>query len=120
MLGMTELEITDSNRGSQRMYHVRLTIQLAALPVFLALAVVSYFQPSPMCTIPGPYGFLTGMWFMYLLMAVAHSPAWFPLVAKALSMPHSKAPPPLDCCAPLLAETPGRQDQHSQTAQFVA
>jgi hypothetical protein len=102
------------------MYHVRLAIQLAAMPVFLALAVASFLQPSPMCTIPGPYGFLTGMWFMYLLMAVAHSPAWFPVAARLLSKSPSKALPPLDCCAPLLPETPSRQDQHGQARQFAA
>ncbi len=83
----------------------RWTIQLAALPAFLALAAVSYSQPSPLCMVPGPYGFLTSMWFMYLVMAAAHSYAWFPLAARVLSKSPSKDLPVLDCCAPLLSGT---------------
>ncbi len=102
------------------MYQVGLAIQLAAMPVFLALAVVSFIQPSPLCTIPGPYGFLTGMGFMYLVMAIAHSPAWFPVVAKLLPGSSSKPLPPLDCCSPLMSEKPNRQEQHGQTPQLAA
>jgi hypothetical protein len=120
MLRMGVLEITDTNKGSQRMYHVGLAIQLAAMPVFLALAVISFIQPSPLCSIPGPYGFLTGMGFMYVLMAVAHSPAWFPIIAKLLPGASSKPVPPMDCCGTMQPEKPNRQDQRSQTTQFAA
>ncbi len=90
------------------------------MPVFLALAVISFVQPSPLCTVPGPYGFLTGMGFMYVVMAVAHSPAWFPAIAKLLGRSPSKPMPPMDCCAPLLSEKPARPEQRSQTTQFAA
>ena len=102
------------------MYHARWIVQLAAMPAFLALAAVSYLAPSPMCTVPGPYGFLTGMWFMYLVMGAAHSAAWFPVAAKLLSKSPSSALQPLDCCAPLLPETPSRQDQPSPAARLLA
>jgi hypothetical protein len=87
----------------------RWAIQLAAMPAFLALAVVSYLQPSPMCTVPGPYGFLTSMWFMYAVMAAAHSGAWVPLVGRLLSKSPPQTLPQLDCCAPLLSESAGGQ-----------
>jgi hypothetical protein len=99
------------------MYHAGRMLQFAAMPVFLALAALSYLAPSPICTVPGPYGFLTGMWFMYVVMAAAHSPAWFPLAAKLLAKSPSEALPPLDCCLP---ETSGRQDQRSQAPRLVA
>lgn len=102
------------------MYHVRWVIQLAAMPAFVALAAVSYLQPSPLCTIPGPYGFLTSMWFMYLVMAAAHSGAWLPLGARLLSKSPSAALPQLDCCAPRLPETANRQDQRGAAPRLVA
>jgi hypothetical protein len=114
MIGIAKSEVTQSNRGSQRMYHAGRTLQLAAMPVFLALAIIGYLQPSPLCTIPGPYGFLTSMWFMYLVMGAAHSAPWLPLAVKLLSKSPSAALPPLDCCAPPLAEPPARQDQRGQ------
>ena len=98
------------------MYHARSAIQLAAMPSFLALAAVSSMQPSPHCTVPGPYGFLTSMWFMYLAMAAVHSAAWFPLAGKLLRQSPSKALPPLDCC---LSETPAQQDQRGQTPRLA-
>ena len=91
------------------MNQARWAIQLAAMPAFLALATVSYLQPSPICMIPGPYGFLTSMWFMYVVMAAAHSYAWFPLLGRFLSKSPAKALPQLDCCAPLLSETASGQ-----------
>jgi hypothetical protein len=94
------------------MNFARWAIQLVAMPVFFALGVVSYLQPSPMCTVPGPYGFLTGMWFMYLVMGVAHSGAWLPLIAKILSKSSAKTSPQLDCCAP--------QDQRAQASRLAA
>jgi hypothetical protein len=113
------LGIVQSNKGSQRMYYAGRTLQLAAMPVFLALAAVSYLQPSPLCTVPGPYGFLTGMWFMYVVMAAAHAAPWLPLAARLLSKSKQAALPPLDCCAPPLTEPPARQDQRGQ-ATLVA
>lgn len=55
--------------------------------VFLGLAYVNYFQPSPLCTVPGPYGFLSSMWLMYLLMGIAHSTLWLSVFKRGA-----------DCC----------------------
>lgn len=105
-----------SKRGSQTMNHARRILQLAAMPVFLALAVISYVQPSPICTVPGPYGFLTSMWFMFSVMAVTHSGEWLPLVAKLVL---SSRPIPLQpfgpCCSPSIAEAPKRRERHRQS-----
>ncbi|MGB9025576.1 MAG: hypothetical protein ACLQKK_14755 [Rhodomicrobium sp.] len=103
------------------MYHARRTLQLAVMPAFLALAVINYFQPSPICTIPGPYGFLTSMWFMSMVMAVAHSGDWFPLVARLLSRsPASGLQSALQpCCDPSLQEQPERQEHRAQVARVA-
>jgi hypothetical protein len=58
-------------------------LQFAVGPVFLILSCVNYFQPSPMCFVPGNWGFLSSMWLMYLVMALAHSTPWFTLLSKA-------------------------------------
>lgn len=50
--------------------------------VFLALAYINYVQPSPLCTVPGPYGFLSSMWLMYLVMGAAHFCLWLTLINK--------------------------------------
>ncbi len=102
------------------MYHARRTLQLAVMPGFLALAAINFFLPSPMCTVPGPYGFLTSMWLMFLAMAVAHSGDWFPLIAGLLSNSPSSAQHSLGpCCAPLLQDSPKRQEQRTQTARMA-
>ncbi len=94
-------------------------LQLAALPVFLMLAAVNYVQPSPICTVPGPYGFLTSMWFMYLVMAVAHSGFWFPIFARLFLKDVSTSLTSLEpCCAPA-PEAPKRQDLRSQSGQLA-
>ncbi|MGO9460194.1 MAG: hypothetical protein ACLPWS_15315 [Rhodomicrobium sp.] len=97
----------------------RRMLQLAAMPVFLMLAVVNYGQPSPLCTVPGPYGFLTSMWFMYLVMAVAHSVFWFPILGRLFLKDVSASLTSFEpCCAPA-AEAPKRQDLHSQSRQLA-
>jgi len=102
------------------MFHARRMLQLAAMPAFLALAVISYVQPSPICTIPGPYGFLTSMWFMYLVMGVTHSGAWFPLEHKVLSKSASSPLQSLEpCCAPQVQEKPKRQEQRAQSPRLA-
>lgn len=58
-------------------------LQLVITPVFLALAVVNYHQPNPLCTVPGDWGFLSSMWLMYTLMGIAHCGAWYRLLIRA-------------------------------------
>ncbi len=101
------------------MYLARRALHLAAMPVFLVLAAVSYAQPSPLCTVPGPYGFLTSMWFMYAVMAVAHCGAWLGVVERLLSKRPAAPLRPLDCCDPEPNETSIRQDKRSQAAQLA-
>jgi hypothetical protein len=55
---------------------------LVISPVFFALAYVNYHQPNPLCTVPGDWGFLTSMWFMYLLMGIAHIGPWYRLALR--------------------------------------
>jgi hypothetical protein len=49
-------------------------------PALFAMAAITYLQPSPLCTIPGPFGFLSSMWLMYAIMAVVHSGPWWSLI----------------------------------------
>jgi hypothetical protein len=101
------------------MHHARRTLQLAATPAFLALAIVSLVLPSPICTIPGPYGYLTSMWFMYLVMGAVHAPAWFPLAVRLLPGVRASALPALDCCAPSVQEMPKRQEPRTQSPRLA-
>ncbi len=81
------------------MNKARQILQLAVTPAFIALAAVNYAQPSPLCWVPGPYGFLSSMWFMCTMMALAHSGPWLSAAGKLVS----RAP---DRRAPSLAEPP--------------
>lgn len=51
----------------------------AAAPVFLLMAIIAYMQHPPLCTAPGDLGFLSSMWFMYVVMCVVHSEPWLSL-----------------------------------------
>jgi len=101
------------------MYNARRTLQLAVMPGFLALAGINYIQPSPMCEVPGPYAFLTSMWFMSLAMAVAHSGDWFPLMARLHSKSPSSALQSLEPCCDPSQEKPKRPEQRGQTARLA-
>ncbi|MDX2265098.1 MAG: hypothetical protein NW215_09025 [Hyphomicrobiales bacterium] len=62
-------------------------LKLLVAPVCLGLAYWNYFAPSPLCTVPGSFGFLSSMWVMYVIMAAAHSGPWFTAIAQAMSRP---------------------------------
>ncbi len=51
----------------------------AAAPVFLLMAIIAYLQHPPLCTAPGGLGYLSSMWFMYVVMSVVHSEPWLSL-----------------------------------------
>ena len=51
----------------------------AATPVFLLMAVITYLQNPPLCTVPGNLGFLSAMWFMYAIMSAVHAGPWLAL-----------------------------------------
>jgi hypothetical protein len=60
-------------------------LKLIATPVFLSLAMVNYNEAIYLCVIPGPFSFLSSMWFMYLVMAVIHIDAWLELLRARLA-----------------------------------
>ncbi len=101
------------------MYKFRRALQFAIMPVFLTLAAVSYLQPSPICTVPGPIGFLTSMWFMYAVMAAAHSGPWFPIALRLLSKDQARTAQPAEPCCMPSPDTATLQDQRSQSERLA-
>jgi len=66
-------------------------IKLIATPLFLALAAINFQEPVYLCVLPGPFGFLGTMWFMYLVMAIVHIEGWLDLLRRPLrTVPDSK------------------------------
>ena len=55
-------------------------LKFIATPLFLALATINYDEAIYLCVMPGSFGFLSAMWFMYLLMAIVHGDCWVSLV----------------------------------------
>lgn len=56
----------------------------AATPIFLIMAFIAYAQYPPLCTVPGEFGFLSSMWFMYGIMGAVHSGPWLSLAWQQL------------------------------------
>jgi hypothetical protein len=52
----------------------------AASPIFFLMAWITYLEGPGMCSIPGDFGYLGSMWFMYVVMGAVHASPWFWLV----------------------------------------
>jgi hypothetical protein len=81
----------------------RSLMNFAAAPIFFLMAIVTYlqtFQASMLCTATGGFGFISTMWFMYVVMAVVHSEAWVSLAWNTLKKASpSSAPAGGEKCA---------------------
>ena len=55
-------------------------MRLTAAPILLLMSMITYLQPSPLCVVPGEFGFLSSMWLMYAIMSVIHGGPWWSLV----------------------------------------
>lgn len=60
-------------------------LKLIATPLFLTLAAINYDEAIYLCVIPGLFGFLSSMWFMYLMMALVHAGEWASLIREQFS-----------------------------------
>lgn len=49
----------------------------AATPIFILMALITYYQGPSICTVSGDFGFLSSMWLMYVVMGVVHVSPWF-------------------------------------------
>jgi hypothetical protein len=56
----------------------------AASPIFFIMAFLTYVQMPGLCAVPGGYGYLSSMWFMYVVMGAVHASPWFLLVWEPL------------------------------------
>jgi hypothetical protein len=56
----------------------------AASPIFFIMAFFTYYQMPGLCSVPGSYGYLSSMWFMYVVMGAVHASPWFLLVWEPL------------------------------------
>jgi hypothetical protein len=55
-------------------------MRLTAAPILLVMSMITYLQPSPLCVVPGEFGFLSSMWMMYGIMGAIHAGPWWSLV----------------------------------------
>lgn len=94
------------------MHRVRYLLSFAVTPGFVALAAVNFVQPSPLCTVPGSYGFLSSMWFMCLAMAFAHCGPWLSFASRSLSRKPRSAP--IRSAVPECCEVPLRERASAQ------